>query len=145
MTRSNFISRRSRPVAGQRGVVLLEVLVAVLIFSIGILGMIAMQTASVTAVSDAKYRSEAAMVADQIIARMWADQANITAYNTGGPVSLAGYEAKLPNGKREVAVGALPPPTEPQMRTVTIRITWQPPEGTTEHQYVTETRITSST
>jgi len=145
MIRSNLISRRSRPVASQRGVVLLEVLVAVLIFSIGILGMIAMQAASVTAVSDAKYRSEAAMVADQIIARMWADQANITSYQTSGPVDLAGFEAKLPLGKRDVTVSALPAASEPQMRTVTITITWQPPEGTTVHQYVTETQISPTT
>ncbi len=132
----------------QSGVVLLEVLVAVLIFSIGILGMIGMQAASVTAVSDAKYRSEAAMVADQILARIWADQANVTTYDTGGSaVSLSGFEANLPNGKRLVAVGplpAVPPPPAtplPVMRTVSVTITWQPPDSTTVHRFVTETQI----
>jgi type IV pilus assembly protein PilV len=141
-------SQRRAPVlqSSQQGVVLLEVLVAVLIFSIGILGMIGMQAASVTAVSDAKYRSEAAMVADQIFARIWADQANVTTYDTGGAaVSLAGFEAKLPNGKRKVAVGPLPALPDPQMRTVTVTITWQPPEGSVVHQFVTETQISSTT
>jgi type IV pilus assembly protein PilV len=134
--------------SNQAGVVLLEVLVAALIFSIGILGMIGMQAASVTAVSDAKYRSEAAMVADQILARIWADQANVTTYDTGGSaVSLAGFEANLPNGKRLVAVGPLPAvvvPPVPVMRTVTVTITWQPPESTTVHRFVTETQISST-
>jgi type IV pilus assembly protein PilV len=134
----------------QSGVVLLEVLVAVLIFSIGILGMIGMQAASITAVSDAKYRSEAAMAADQLIARMWADQANIAAYSTGGvAVALEGFEAKLPDGKRQVDVGAVPVSpipgvVLPAMRTVTVTITWQPPESTTVHTFVTETQISSA-
>lgn len=145
--------QRREPVirSSQQGVVLLEVLVAVLIFSIGILGMIGMQAASVTAVSDAKYRSEAAMVADQILARIWADQANVTAYDTGGSaVSLAGFEANLPDGKRQVAVGplpAIPPapaPALPAMRTVTVTITWQPPESATVRRFVTETQISST-
>lgn len=127
----------------QGGVVLIEALIAVLIFSIGILGVVGMQAASVTAVTDAKYRAEAAMVANQIVARMWADQANIAAYATG-PVLMSSYEANLPQGKRQVVVGALPALPAPQMRTVTVTITWQPPQGTTVRTYVTETQISST-
>jgi type IV pilus assembly protein PilV len=50
----------------QRGVFLLEALVAILIFSLGVLGMVAMGAASVAAQSDAQYRTEAANLASEI-------------------------------------------------------------------------------
>jgi type IV pilus assembly protein PilV len=50
----------------QRGVFLLEALVAILIFSLGVLGMVAMGAASVAAQSDAQYRTEAANLANEI-------------------------------------------------------------------------------
>ena len=50
----------------QRGVFLLEALVAILIFSLGVLGMVAMGAASVSAQSDAQYRTEAANFASDI-------------------------------------------------------------------------------
>lgn len=137
---------------GQSGVVLLEALVAILIFSIGLLGMLGMQAASVNAVSDAKYRSEAAMVANQIVARMWADQANIGLYDTGGAfVDIDAGESPLHKlgagiAQKQVLVG--PPPLDPllpQMRTVVVTITWTPPGSTTVRRFVTETQIASTT
>lgn len=132
--------------AGQSGVVLLEVLVAVLIFSIGLLGIIGMQAASVSAVSDAKYRSEAALVANQIIARIWADQANIDAYQTAGPVLLSGGESPLADleGTKEVVIGLPPASPAPQMRTVAVTIRWQAPGSSVERRYVTETQVSSA-
>ncbi len=50
----------------QRGVFLLEALVAILIFSLGVLGMVAMGAAAVSAQSDAHYRTEAANLTDEI-------------------------------------------------------------------------------
>lgn len=118
----------------QGGIILIEVLVAVLIFSIGILGIIGMQAASVTAVSDAKYRSEAAMVADQIIARMWVGDPTT---EVATAAALAGYEAKLPAGKKTVTYSAA-------TRKATVTITWHPPElpaSAPDRQFATETMI----
>jgi type IV pilus assembly protein PilV len=56
----------------QSGVMLIEALVAILIFSIGILGIVGLQTSAVKASSDARYRSEAALLANELIGRMWA-------------------------------------------------------------------------
>lgn len=50
----------------QRGVFLIEALVAILIFSLGVLAMIGTGTVSVAAESDAKYRTEAARLAADI-------------------------------------------------------------------------------
>jgi len=50
---------------------LLEGLIAVLIFSMGILAIVGMQAAAVKASSDAKYRSEAGLLANQLLGAMW--------------------------------------------------------------------------
>ncbi len=55
----------------QSGMMLLEALVGILIFSLGILGMIGLQAATVAAAADAQYRSEAALLANQLISQMW--------------------------------------------------------------------------
>lgn len=50
----------------QRGVFLLEALIGVLVFSLGVLAMVALGTAAVSAQSDAQYRTEAANLANEI-------------------------------------------------------------------------------
>lgn len=71
----------------ERGIALIEALVALFVFSIGILAVIGMQAASVRASADAKYRANATVLADQILGQMWADQgvaqANLANYATG--------------------------------------------------------------
>lgn len=56
----------------QSGVMLLEALIGLLIFSIGILAMIGMQAISIKNSASATYRSEASYLANQIISQMWA-------------------------------------------------------------------------
>jgi len=54
----------------QRGVFLLEVLIAIAIFAIGILAMISMQAVSIAAQNDSQYRSEAEHLIDQLTSQM---------------------------------------------------------------------------
>ena len=56
--------------ARQTGYVLLEALVALLIFSFGLLGMIGFQAASTKIATDSRFRTEAAMLADELVAKM---------------------------------------------------------------------------
>jgi type IV pilus assembly protein PilV len=56
----------------QTGSMLLEGLISILLFSIGILAIVGLQAASIKMVGDAKYRSDASLLADQLIGRMWA-------------------------------------------------------------------------
>lgn len=51
----------------QTGSVLLEALVAILIFSIGILALVGMEATAISTVSDAQYRSTAGFLANQIV------------------------------------------------------------------------------
>ena len=54
----------------QRGMMLLEALLGVLIFSIGIIAMMGLQASALSNVNESKYRSEAAFLANQLIADM---------------------------------------------------------------------------
>lgn len=65
---------------------LIEVLVSVLIFSVGLLGIVGMQAAAAKASTNAKYRSDAALLANEIIGKMWVSdrtQATLQAAFTG--------------------------------------------------------------
>lgn len=82
--------------SGQRGIVLLDALIAILIFSIGVLGMVKLQSDAISYSSEAKYRVDAAMLADQVIGQMWvADPATLQAsFNSpGGPKFVAWQDA----------------------------------------------------
>jgi len=74
----------------QSGMALLEALIGILIFSLGILAMVAMQAASVNAVADAQYRIEAVNAANQVLSQMWV---NVDRSNTGTiQASLLSFE-----------------------------------------------------
>jgi type IV pilus assembly protein PilV len=76
MTRS--LSRRR---ALQSGASLIEVLVAILVFSLGILGAVGLQAAAIKMSTDAQQRAEATFLADQLLARMLiADPATASAF-----------------------------------------------------------------
>src|SRR6266852_8615397 len=64
----------------ERGVMLIEALAAILIFSIGILAVVGMQAVAIKDVTSAKYRSEAAFLAQELLAQMWTDNGNIGTY-----------------------------------------------------------------
>ncbi len=65
---SNLTVRQAQ---SQRGSMLLESLVAILIFSVGILAVVGMQATAVKAASDAKHRSEASLLANELLGQMW--------------------------------------------------------------------------
>lgn len=76
---------------------LIEVLVAILVFSFGILAMVMLQGTAVQQAADAQYRAEAAQLADDLVGRMWAGDRSAAVlqaqYNTCQGTSCAGYEA----------------------------------------------------
>ena len=72
----------------QSGVMLLEALIAILIFSLGILTVIALQATSIKLTSDAKYRTDATLLANRLIGQMWVSGGSLatlkTNFQTGG-------------------------------------------------------------
>lgn len=76
----------------QEGAVLLEALVAILLFSMGILALVGLQAASVSNTNSAQYRAEAAYLTDQIISSMWASgtAANLATFACGSCTATGG-------------------------------------------------------
>lgn len=69
----------------QNGGFLLEALVGILIFTLGVLGLLALQARAISYTSDATYRAEAAFLANDFVARMWGQShANIVANFSAG-------------------------------------------------------------
>lgn len=54
-----------------RGFTLLEVLVAMLIVAFGALGLVGLQAVSAKGATDARYRTEAEMLINQLLGKMW--------------------------------------------------------------------------
>lgn len=104
----------------QHGVALIESLIALLIFSMGILAIVGLQGFMVKATTEGRSRAEATFLAQNRIAMMWADPSNVAAYNEAR-TAIAGR----PGWERATTING----TE-----VTVTIFWQQP-GEPEHQY----------
>lgn len=74
----------------QTGSMLLEGLVSILLFSIGILAIVGLLASSIKMVGDAKYRSDASLLADQLIGQMWASDRTTTTLQTNFSSAPAG-------------------------------------------------------
>lgn len=131
----------------QTGSMILEAMIAILIFSMGILGLVGMQATAINSASDAKYRSTAGFLANQIIGTVWATRqnsinasaSNVIAANPdptfacnpcntttqGNPYTQAwaanGVAANLPGGQASIAVNGAQ---------VTVTVQWTPPKQT---------------
>lgn len=66
----------------QSGILLLEALIAILIFSIGVLAIVALYANAAKLSGDAKYRSDASLLANQLIAEMWVGDRTPATLNT---------------------------------------------------------------
>jgi type IV pilus assembly protein PilV len=82
-------------VQGQAGVMLLEALIAILIFSLGILSLVALQATSIQLTGDAKYRTDATLLANRLIGEMWVSGGTLATLKTNFEADGAAYDAWL--------------------------------------------------
>lgn len=153
------LKKPSRNRHGESGSMLLEALISILIFSMGILAIVGMQAASIKSAGDAKYRIDASLLANQLIGQMYTGdrtpatlQANFAtggaayvawlgAAGTQGTVldSLPGVAANPPTVVFVNVPGFSPPATASSQ--VTITLFWQAPNDTAPHNYVAMAQI----
>jgi len=114
----------------QSGVVLLESIIAILLFSLGILALVGLQTAMLKNTTDSKYRADASFIAQQRLGLMWADPDNIPTYLEASPGT--DISNLLPNGRRIV--------TQPSTGKFIVTVTWQIP-GQSVHNFTTTATI----
>jgi type IV pilus assembly protein PilV len=79
---SNQKTKQIRNRSPQRGVMILEAMIAILIFSLGIIALMALQAAAIRLSGDAKGRTDAAFLADRLMSEIWTvDPATIGNYS----------------------------------------------------------------
>ena len=150
---------RTEPVR-QRGMMLVETLIGIGLFSIGVLSLLAFQGTAINIASEAKHRSDAAFLANQLIARMWTDRANLPAYalnaaqpacsvvasanssgyapvqnwllGVQGDATMAGLLPGTESVRQQIIVGAA--------NEVTVSLCWLTPAGDA-HRYVARSQV----
>lgn len=141
----------------QGGSVLLEALIAILIFSLGILSLVALQAFSIKSSIDAKYRADAAYFANQIISQMWLDRSNIdnyAHYSNGSDCAFTGSASTNSNvtawitevakmlpgaGSSKTQINVSTPTTGTKQ--VQVTVCWQGPQETTAHNFIATAQI----
>lgn len=123
MTRaSSFAPRahRAGPHRHQQGFSLIEVLVSILIFSLGVLGLVGLQAQATRYSIEAAERSRAALMANDLVAAMWGAQST-----TVPTATLNAWTARLQDDKTSGLPSATRTISAPDAAgTVTITINW---------------------
>jgi type IV pilus assembly protein PilV len=127
-----------------RGFMLLEALIALLIFALAVLGLVGLQASMTRASSGAKYRADAAYLASDLVGTMWTDSRNLARYDgdqcAGHPPCqrwMARVREHLPAGAGQAAV------SKTDTGQVTVKVTWQAPSEEVR-QFETTTAIHSN-
>jgi type IV pilus assembly protein PilV len=132
---------------GQRGSSLIEGLLALVVFSIGLMGLLMLLSATLIDSGQARYRSEASFLASDLVARLWSGDRSLASLQSrfGNTESddyqtwLQRVQASLPG----TSAAANQPVIEiDNERNVIITIGWQTPGETRSHRVVVSTRVT---
>jgi len=144
--------------SAESGVMLLEVLIALLIFALGVLGLVGLQASAIKQSGQAKYRADATLLANELVGQMWITSRDFTTLSTrfksagsGGTDYLAWkarVNAELPGASRyppvvtltqvqplDAIVGGASAPAAglPSSTQVTVTMYWKAPgEAATE-------------
>ena len=124
----------------QRGAFLLEALIGILIFSLGVLGIVGLQARAIRFTNDAEFRAEAMYLANSLISQMWTDNRALLKTKYDSTVGGAGYTAFQARVNTALAGATIPapvvivdgPPPLPQANSATsnvvqVQIFWQMP------------------
>ena len=116
--------------SAQQGVVLIEAMVAILLFAVGVLAIAGLQAAMIKNSSDSKFRVEANYRAQQKIGEMWSNPA----FTLAGGFNVVTPIPELPGGSITVAAPFV-------FNQFLITVSWQQP-GQDPHQFTTFATIT---
>jgi type IV pilus assembly protein PilV len=127
----------------QSGMTLIEVLVSVLIFSFGILGMVGLLARASQFSVDAEDRNRASLLANEIASAMW----TAGAVDKLSPVDLAAWAARVRNPQAGGLVrgeGKVTFQGAGRGAVATIEVTWQHPRNKADepkNRYITQVVI----
>ena len=119
--------------APQRGMMMLEVLIALLIFTLGVLGMVKMQAVSTANSVNSEDRATAALLANDLVAELWA------AKSAAKPGDFSAWDSRVGSTLR----GGTTLGTSFSGNTATIQINWNRQMGLNLERAATTAENTS--
>ena len=125
----------------QRGSVVLEALISILLFSIGILAIVGLQAASIKNVAAAKYRTDASLLVNQVIGQMWVgDKSNaalVASFSSPAGADYVTWAATVAQALPGVSGVPANAPTIAidASNTTTVTVFWQAPDEAAAHNY----------
>ncbi len=130
----------------QHGSTLIEGLLAIVVFSVALVGLLRLLSTTLGDSANAQYRSEASLLASDLVARMWTGDRSPDGLKARfGNAAADEYrdwtqrvQATLPGVS---ATANVPEVAISDTRDVTITLSWQAPGGTDAHSLVVHTRI----
>ncbi len=133
----------------QRGSMLLEAVFGIVIFSLGILALVGLQAASSKQAIASKYRTDAALLANDLVGQMWIDNRAAsslqTNYNSAtGGAAYSAWAARVAQTLPGASGSSVPQVTVDNQGIVVVRIFWRAPgeaPSTPIHQYMITTQI----
>jgi len=138
--------RTSAMLSRRMGSALIESLLAVLVFSVGLLSLLALLTVTLKESDNARYRSEASLLATDLVSRMWSGERSLPSLRQRfDPLAdeyqrwLQRVQSTLPGVTENKNLPALHIDDE---RIITLTLHWQIPSDTQQHQLVVVTRLT---
>ena len=130
---------------------LIEVLVSLLIFAFGVLGLVGLQASMSQAQTASRARSDAASLASELIGLMWANLPNVASYDTAKQCTAgtdcddwkSKVSAKLPGAEAPVVTVTTVSPagSTPVVSSVELTLKWTPSGGGGEHVYTTQATL----
>jgi len=126
----------------QQGFSLLEVLIAILIFSVGILGLVGLQASMLKASAEARYRAQATYIAQQRIGTIWInqDEGHLAGFAEDEPGTDIEATTGLPGGRRVTIRGG--DECDDDLSCFFVRVSWQQPGGAERHAVMLTTHAT---
>ena len=141
------MSDKANRIHHQRGSSLLEGLLAILLFSIGLLSLLMLLSATLIESSNARYRIEASLLISDLVSHMWIGDHSLNGLKTRfADTTSNDYQSWFTSVSNRLpgvsAKSNAPQITIDDARNVTVNIRWQIPGDSTSHQMIVQTLIT---
>lgn len=128
------------------GSALIESLLALVVFSVGLLSLLVLLTSALKQSDHARYRSEASLLASDLIGQMWSGDRTLQSLRQRFDSASETYQHWLARVQSTLP-GVTTERNQPELliddaRHITLRLHWQAPSDTEQHHLVVVTQLT---
>ncbi|MFM7524825.1 MAG: hypothetical protein ACKO4M_11795 [Betaproteobacteria bacterium] len=128
------------------GSALIESLLALLVFVVGLLSLLVLLTSTLKQTDNARYRTEASLLASDLVSRMWSGDRSLDALRARFDPVAEEYQQWLTQVQASLP-GVTQDKNQPNLviddtRTVSLTLRWQAASDTVQHHLAVVTRLT---